>query len=107
MDSIPSQTSKQPTTFKYDVAFSFLDRDLGLAEELSELLRPHPLFVFSERQMELVGNDGVDAFSEVFRRESRTVAVLFRQEWSRTKWTELKMAQSRPDFSTMAPISRR
>ena len=45
--------------FKYDVAFSFLTRDEGLALQLNDLLQDRiKTFVYSERQKELAGTDG-------------------------------------------------
>jgi hypothetical protein len=43
------------TRYKYDVAFSFLDRDESLARELARLLAPKTSFVYSEQQAELAG----------------------------------------------------
>jgi hypothetical protein len=76
--------------FKFDVAFSFLDRDEPTARELAHVLEPTSSFVYSERQLEIGGTDGVDSFTAVFRRESRIVVVLYRDGWSQTKWTRIE-----------------
>ena len=50
--------------FKYDVAISFLNADLGLAEELATLLQDRmSVFLFTERQADVAGSDGVDTLS--------------------------------------------
>jgi hypothetical protein len=64
--------------FKYDVAFSFLGNDEGLASTLNERLRTRVrtfLYSDAERQIVLAGRDGADAFARVFGIESRTVVV--------------------------------
>jgi hypothetical protein len=75
---------------KYEVAFSFLQDDEQLALEIANRVRDRVsvgVFVYSERQEELVGTDGVDAFSRIFGEESRIVVVLFREGWGQTPWT--------------------
>lgn len=77
--------------FRYDVAISFLDGDEPSARAISYALNPGlASFVYSERQAELVGNDGVDAFSDVFGRDARIVVVLYRDGWGQTKWTRIE-----------------
>lgn len=74
--------------FKYDVAFSFLSPDEPLAREAAlELGDRARVFVYSERQRELAGEDGADQFSSVFGREARICVVLYRDGWGRTPWT--------------------
>jgi hypothetical protein len=75
----------------YDVAFSFLAEDEPTARALSEKLAGRiSTFVFSERQRDVAGKDGVEEFSAVFRRRSRLVVVLYRQGWGTTKWTRIE-----------------
>ncbi len=79
--------------YKYEVAFSFLQDDEQLALEIADRIRDRvsvKVFVYSERQDELVGTDGVDVFSRVFGEESRIVPVLCRQGWGETKWTRVE-----------------
>lgn len=77
--------------FGYEVAFSLLDRDLALAEEIASLLRDRAeVFLYSERQLELAGSDGLEEFTSVFRRDARGVVVLCRGEWGSTKWTRIE-----------------
>ena len=81
----------QEERFKYDVGFSFLAEDEGLALRLAELLTDRfRTFVFSQRQKELAGRDGEQAFADVFAEESRTVVVLYRQRWGTTTWTRIE-----------------
>jgi hypothetical protein len=78
-------------TFKYDVAISLLDQDLAIAQEIKELLSDRlDVFLYSEQQLEIAATDGIDKFSEVFRREARVVVVLARELWGKTKWTRIE-----------------
>lgn len=79
--------------YKYEVAFSFLQDDEQLALEIANRIRDRVsvgVFVYSERQDELVGTDGVDSFSRVFGEESRIVVILYREGWGQTKWTRVE-----------------
>lgn len=74
--------------FKYDVAISFLNADLGLAEELATLLQDRmSVFLFTERQADVAGSDGVDTLSLVFGSQARLVVILYREGWGHTPWT--------------------
>ena len=79
--------------FKYEVAFSFLQDDEQLALEIADRIRDRVsvgVFVYSERQEELVGTDGVDTFSRIFGEESRIVVVVYREGWGQTRWTRVE-----------------
>jgi hypothetical protein len=79
--------------YKYEVAFSFLQDDEQLALEIANRIRDRVsvgVFVYSERQEQLVGTDGVDSFSKVFGEESRIAVVLHREGWGQTKWTRVE-----------------
>ena len=98
--------------YKYDLALSLLDEDETTAEELCRLL-PESVnpFLYSKRELELTGRDGVEAFAAVFGREARTVAVLHRQGWGGTKWTAIEADAVRgrlwnkgPDFLTLVKL---
>ena len=53
--------------FKYDVAISFLSADLEVAQQLAALLRDRmDVFLFTERQGDVVGADGVEQMTAVF-----------------------------------------
>lgn len=77
--------------FENDAAFSFLAADEGLANSIaSKLAERLNVFVYSERQKELAGADGLEAFSKVFRSDSRIVVVLYREGWGQTRWTRVE-----------------
>jgi len=79
--------------FKYEVAISFLQDDEQLALEIADRIHDRVsvgVFVYSERQDVLIGQDGVDAFSRVFGEESRIVVILYRQGWGKSKWTRVE-----------------
>lgn len=74
--------------FKYDVAFSFLAEDENIVERIADELRDRiEPFIYSERQKDLVGKDGVETFSKVFKEDARICGVLYRPNWGKTKWT--------------------
>lgn len=82
--------------YKYDVAFSFLQRDEELAYKISEELSTRlKTFVYSEKQIELAGQDGEITFNQIFGIEARVVVVLFRSEWGNTKWTRIEQTAIR------------
>jgi hypothetical protein len=82
--------------YKFDVAFSFLSQDEGLAMQLNDLLQDRvKTFVYPERQKELAGTDGEETFGKVFREEARLVVVLYRVGWGETKWTRVEQAAIR------------
>lgn len=75
----------------YDVAISFLNDDLSLAQRLFDGLSPHlKVFIYTDRQEEIAGTDGLETFREVFRMDSRLVVVLFRTGWGATRWTRVE-----------------
>lgn len=77
--------------FKYDVAFSVLERDEPLAHEINGLLADrYQTFLYSERQKEIAGTDGELTFKTVFTKESRFVVVLYRSGWGDTPWTRME-----------------
>lgn len=77
--------------YKYDVAISFLGNDLQLAQELTGLLRDRmTVFLFTERQGEVAGSDGMETLTSVFGGEARLVVVLHRATWGQTPWTRVE-----------------
>ncbi len=77
--------------FKYDVAFSFTQKDEELANSLFLLLKDRlSCFIYSEEQKKLAGGNGEDLFNSVFSKESRIVVILLRQEYGNTKWTRIE-----------------
>lgn len=72
----------------YDVAISFLGQDEEIAKQLYESLEQRlDVFYYAERQPELVGTDGEESFSRVFRDNSNVVVVLYRDGWGETMMT--------------------
>ena len=78
---------------KYDVALSFLNEHHALAKEIGEELsaRMKP-FVYSNEQPELIGSytDGVEAFTDIFRNQSRVCVVLHSQGWGQKGMTKVE-----------------
>jgi hypothetical protein len=79
-------------SFRYDVAFSFLARDLAVAEDLAERLTGLEPFVYSRKKEETLGRDGMDLFGRVFGSEARLTVILFRAGWGETPWTAYEEA---------------
>ncbi len=76
---------------KYDIAISFLFRDEALALQLYDQLKDEfEVFVFSKRQEELAGSDGLEEFRTAFYEGSRLVIVLYRNGWGETPWTRIE-----------------
>jgi hypothetical protein len=74
-----------------DVAFTFLAPDEETAQELARMLRGTlSTFVYSERQKELAGTDGVTQFTDVYQKRARYVVVLYREGYGKTKWTRIE-----------------
>jgi hypothetical protein len=74
--------------FKYDVAISFLSADLDVAQRLTELLRDRmEVFLFTERQGDVVGPGGVEQMNAVYGKEARIAVVLYREGWGKKGWT--------------------
>jgi hypothetical protein len=75
----------------YDVAFSFLSQDEPLASALyDELAKDLKVFVYSNKQKELAGADGVEVFRQTFYSQSRMQVVLYRNGWGKTDWTAIE-----------------
>src|SRR6266850_1642881 len=76
----------------YDVAISFLHRDEPLALELQSKLSANlKVFVYSKKQDQLAGTDGMESFREVFREQSRLNVVLYRAGWGETRFTRVEL----------------
>lgn len=72
----------------YDVAISFLYRDLALAQALyDQLSQSLKVFFYPRNQEEIAGTDGLESMREPFRHQSRLNVVLYRAEWGKTPWT--------------------
>lgn len=77
--------------YEYEVAFSFLQQDEGIAYELNDLVQDRfKTFLYSEKQKELAGTDGEKTFNEVFGETARIVIILYREGWGTTSWTRIE-----------------
>ena len=79
--------------YRIDVALSYLQEDEPLALAIVERIRDRVtlnIFLYSERQGELAGADGMENFSRVFGRDARLVVVLYRDKWGQTNWTRIE-----------------
>jgi hypothetical protein len=71
--------------YKYDVAFSFLNQDESLAQQLNDLLQDRiSTFIYPEHQLDLAGKDGEIVLKKSFDSEARIVVILYRDEWGIT-----------------------
>ena len=77
--------------YLYDVAISFLSGDeplaLKLYEKLSEGLS---VFLYSKKQEQLAGTDGLESFRQAFFSKSLLIVVLYRDGWGQTRWTAVE-----------------
>lgn len=77
--------------YDFDVAFSFHSKDEALAAEINALsAQSLRTFLYSEKQKEIAGRDGQEAFSAVYAKRSRIVAILYREEWGQTPFTRIE-----------------
>jgi hypothetical protein len=76
---------------RFDVAISFLSRDLRLAETIRNELQPGlTCFVYSRHQEDVAGRDGLEQFRQIFRHDARLNVVLYRGGWGETPWTAVE-----------------
>ena len=77
--------------YLYDIAVSFLSDDEPLAVKLSEQLSENlSVFVYSKKQEQLAGTDGLESFRQAFFSQSRLIVVLYRTGWGKTRWTAIE-----------------
>ncbi len=89
--SSTERDASEAVSFKYDVGFSFLAADEGIANELNDLVADRlSTFLYSERQKELAGTDGEETLNRVFSKECRVVVALYRSGWGTTAWTRIE-----------------
>lgn len=76
----------------FDVAISFLHEDLEAATQLRNALAGSlEVFIYTKKQEDLAGTDGLESFRAVFRRRARLVVILLRGGWGKTPWTRVEM----------------
>jgi hypothetical protein len=91
----------------YDVGISVLHRDEPLALELESQLSPNlKVFVYSKKQEQIAGTDGMESFREVVRSQSRLNVVLFRTGWGETKFTRIELTARQVVFESNARKER-
>jgi hypothetical protein len=88
--------------FEYDIAISFLHQDLDVAHKLEARLTPAlKVFVYDRHSEELLAGDGMDAFTEVFRYQSRLHLILQREGYGDTPWTHFELGHIKDRFLLM------
>ncbi len=74
--------------FEIDVAFTLLHLDESEANNIvTDLGMDIKSFLYTRKQEELVGNDVVLKFKDVFGYKSRLVVVMYREGWGTTNYT--------------------
>lgn len=84
---------KMGENFTYDVAFSFLAIDEGIAAQLHTKLKGRLssfYYAEAERQELIAGRDGDEVYGRIFGEETRTVVVLYRAEWGESGFTQIE-----------------
>src|SRR2546428_12693720 len=79
--------------FTYEVAVTYLSEHKAVALRIKDGLAYRPsTFVYDREQPTVVGTntDGVDAFSKVFRHESRVCVVLHSDGWGKVGYTHIE-----------------
>ena len=76
---------------KYDIAISFLSDDEDLALKIyTDLSSAFKVFIYSKKQEELTGTDGVTKLREIFKERSNLIVILHRDGWGHTQWTSVE-----------------
>jgi outer membrane protein assembly factor BamB len=78
--------------FKFDVALSYVNAQLALAERLATLLKGRGLAVFFDRvDVEtIVGRDGADALTDVYVAQARVCVLLLSPAYEASAWTRIE-----------------
>jgi len=77
--------------YKYDIAISLCNQDVDFARSLVKAINPSlKVFFYEDKQEELISKSGPEAFSKIFKEESRIIVVLSRNEWSESFYTEIE-----------------
>ncbi len=72
----------------YDVAISFLSADVDLAQALADKLsKDLRVFIYTDRQEDVAGTNGLESFTQVFRSETHLAVILYRDGYGQTPWT--------------------
>lgn len=71
--------------YLHDVAFSFLQQNAPLALRFAAAIAPLTTFVYSKKQEQLAGTDGMESFRAAFKDQSRLNVILVRTGWGTTR----------------------
>jgi len=78
-------------TYKWDVAISLCKQDIDFSKKLVNAINPNlKVFFYADRQDELIGKSGPEAFAKTFKEESRVVVILSRDDWSKSFYTSIE-----------------
>lgn len=93
--------------YEFEVAISFLQRDENIAMALYDHISDqYKTFIYTNRQEELVGQDGTEAFRVIYEEKARIVVVFYREEWGSTFWTRVEeQAIKRRSFEESADFT--
>lgn len=76
---------------KYDIAISYLNDDSKLALRMYvDLSLNFNVFIYSKKQEELAGTDGVVKLRAIFKERSNLIVILHRDGWGKTDWTTVE-----------------
>lgn len=87
------------TEYNFELAFSLLDKDLGIAKELkTHLGGGDDIFLYSDHEKILKFNSGVVELGKIYKTGSRFIVVLHRKEYGGTEFTNLENLVIRDRF---------
>ncbi len=79
------------SSYKFDVAFAFLDKDEPFANQINDLLRDKfKTFLFSKKQEFKSDIEREMLLLDVFKKQSRCVVLFYRKKWGTSPWTEIE-----------------
>ena len=77
--------------FKYDIAISLCSQDAEFARKLAAYINPSlQVFSYEDMQKELIMKSAPEEFSLVFKKDSRLVVILSRDEWGESSATKIE-----------------
>lgn len=77
--------------YKYDVAFAFLEKDELLAIHIIDLMKDKLDIFLSSKKLEDISNTKPEKkIIDAFRKQSRSIVVLFSNKWGTTPWTAIE-----------------
>ena len=77
--------------YKYDIAISLCQQDIGYAQKLYDELNSNlKVFFYENHQHELITKSGPEVFGSIFKLEARVVVILSRNEWSESFYTDIE-----------------